>query len=77
MTQTIPEEEQVSQPGITNSASGGRGVAEFVMLQTLLVGGGGGSRVCQVTNSASGGRGVAEFVTNSASQEQCQRINMV
>ena len=32
---------------ITNSASGGMGVAEFVTLHTLLV----------------GGRGVAEFVT--------------
>ena len=37
-------------------------MAEFVMLQTLLVGEGVSSRVCNVTNSASGGGGRAEFV---------------
>ena len=55
---------------VCNSASGGRGLAEFVTVLvggggvaefvTVLVGGGGCSRVC---NSASGGRGVAGFVT--------------
>ena len=50
---------------VANSASGGRGVAEFVIDYKLSEWGEGCSRVCHITNSASGGRGVAEFVINS------------
>ena len=43
---------------MTNSATGGTGIAEFVMGQTLLLGVM-YSRVCNVTNPATGGTGIA------------------